>query len=66
MLVYEKNKEEALKRIVIEIKKTDVEKQNFIMGYLEALNDLNALNVKFESKEIKKVKSEAIMDRKET
>lgn len=56
MLVYEKNKEEALKRIVIEIKKTDVEKQNFIMGYLEALNDLNALNVKSESKEIKNSK----------
>lgn len=54
MLVYEKNKEEALKRIVVEIKKTDVEKQNFIMGYLEALNDLNALNIKTESKEIKK------------
>lgn len=47
--MHRKNKEEALKRIVIEIKKTDVEKQNFIMGYLEALNDLNALNVKSES-----------------
>ena len=53
-----KNKEDALKRIVIEIKKTDVEKQNFIMGYLEALNDLNALNVKSESKKIKKSKLE--------
>lgn len=50
----ETKKEDALKRIVVEIKKTDVEKQNFIMGYLEALNDLNALNVKTESKEIKK------------
>lgn len=58
MLVHGKNKEDALKRIVIEIKKTDVEKQNFIMGYLEALNDLNALNVKAESKEIKKSKLE--------
>lgn len=38
------NKESTLRRIVIEIKKIDLEKQNFILGYLEALKDINALS----------------------
>lgn len=52
----DKKREDALKRIVVEIQKTDVEKQNFIMGYLEALKDINALNVKPETKGLKKPK----------
>lgn len=52
----DKKREDALKRIVVEIQKTDVEKQNFIMGYLEALKDINALNIKPETKGLKKPK----------
>lgn len=54
----DKKREDALKRIVVEIQKTDIEKQNFIMGYLEALKDINALNVKTEAKGFKKSKLE--------
>lgn len=41
----EKQREEAVKKIIVEIKNSDTEKQNFILGYLEALKDINALSV---------------------
>lgn len=46
------NKKETVKKIVVEIKKCDPDKQNFILGYLEALKDINALNVESTQKEV--------------
>ena len=46
------NKKEAVEKIVVEIKKSDPDKQNFILGYLEALKDINALNVEPTQKEV--------------
>lgn len=44
-------REETMKKIVVEIKNSDPDKQNFILGYLEALKDINTLNVQPNSKE---------------